>query len=64
MQHPVRGERCVSRGIYHLGGRQISCGCNEVFKVLGTMITMNGNTNGEFQHRLRAGWAKFSCLSD
>ena len=40
------------------------CGCNEGFKVLGTMITMNGNTNGEFEHRLRAGWAKFSSLSD
>ena len=37
--------------------------CNEGFKVLGTMVTMNGNADIEFEARLAAAWAKFHSLS-
>ena len=38
--------------------------CTAGFKVLGVMITMDGRTSTEFEARLRAGWAKFSSLSE
>ena len=39
------------------------CSCSDGFKILGTIVTLDGGVSTEFEARLRAGWAIFSNLS-